>query len=709
MQKFLRLLATASLSGLIAFAATVQGCSDTAVDPNGDTGEIENCEDPNDYKTCTCEVKSDCTPLDPSKAKYFVCTPRKSCVKICITNSDCASGESCEDSQCRPPACGADSECGANEQCISGKCEGKLAATAVASCVIQPSKGITHAGATKNFSVVAKDASGKVIPYHGDVTWGATGDVGTAGDATFTTVFTGAATAGTGTLTAKIGSTDCTAANITNFAAVANGDFRVVVASFADQSLISGAKVVVNDQEADTDASGAATFQNVTTPATVSVFSANYSYVTYVGVTTTDVAVFVKPGVQPGKLTGAFTPRSFDDLQDVRGTVHLAINGPSIAGNVLDLSLNTLLGESVETTIDLGGSTKVDAPLPDGIVIGLAENMFKGSFSIQSSPGLRAGWSLGGNVVLSDVLGVVSQATGGGDIDIGAILSALLPVIGRLQAGAFAGLEFKANETGTLPAGFRPTLPLRLTTKVKVPEFPTYKVGEETKNFEGAIILGGALYGNQGLVPLGLSAGIDKDKNGKVDATGMGGTEGEAALRLAPQNGGIEGSKYVALTLAASFSGLLDDSGDNGPLVLSGRLNFPGDILFKNNATNTVNFGDGVKYLSVPDSVEINEGTRTLTVSALAGADLMRLDLGSEESEWQIFFAPGTTTVTVPAVPASVTDRFEGDATLQVVSLKNKNGLDYQGVISFSSDNADDLTPSIDAFAARGIERTSVE
>ena len=384
------------------------------------------CGDPAFKAPCpaeSCSVKADCTPDDPSKAKYYICTPRKECIRICITNSDCSGEETCEDSQCRPPACGDDSECGANEQCLAGKCERKLAASDVASCAIHPAQAITHADATKTFSLVAKDEKGRVIPYHGDVTWSADGDVGTVQGASDLATFTGGAASSSGTLAAQVGSVSCASAAITNFAAAPQDRFRVVVASAADHTLVEGAKVVVGTEEAVTDATGTVELSDVTTPVTVSVFADEYSYVTFVGVTTNDVVAYLQPSALPGKLTGTFTPRSFDDLQDVRGTVHLAINGPSIAGSLLDLSIPTLLGDSVETTIDLGGSTRTDVALPDGIVIGLAENMFKGRFSIQSTPGHRAGWSLGGNVVLSDVLGVVSQATGEGDIDPGAIVA----------------------------------------------------------------------------------------------------------------------------------------------------------------------------------------------------------------------------------------------------------------------------------------------
>jgi hypothetical protein len=719
MNKFLRLAATATLSGLVAFMVTAQGCSGEG--GKGDGGIVDpgtKCTDPNDYTTCECDVKSDCTPNDPSKAKFFVCTPRHACVKICFAKTDCATDELCEDSQCRKPACADDAECGnASLQCVGGACVAKIPATEVDKCSVQPATALLHSDATKTFYVVATNAAGKVIPYHGDVTWTADAAVGTVAAVTgspFQANLTGAATAGSGKLGATVGGKACTDASITNFAAVASGTTRVVVASFADQTPVKEAKVVVGAETYTTDANGVATFPTPDGQVDISVFANGFSYVTMIDVKTNDVVAFVKPSFKPGKLKGEFTARSFDKLQDVKGTVHLAISGASIAGNVLDLSLTTLLGESVKTKIDLGGSANVEAPLPDGIAIGLAENMFKGKYSIQSAPGFRTGWSLGGNVVLSDVLGVVSQATGGGDIDIGAILSALLPVLGRLQAGSFAGLEFKPETEGNLPADFGPTTLLRLQSKVKVPKLTKYVVNGEDKFFEGAIVLAGALYGPEGLVPSGLSAGVDKDNDGFTDAvTGTAASDkGYLNLRFAPQSGGVEGSKTVALSLAASFSGLLSDSGENGPLVLSGRVAFPNNIKFATNSSNEINLG--AEYLAVPTDVALDEGTRTLTISGLAGADLFRLDLGKDDQEWQVYFdgTSSAVSITVPAVPQGFTDRFVGTeagklpgATLQSVSLKGKDGLNYQNVIGFSSDNTNDLTAAIDAFSARGIDR----
>jgi len=472
-------------------------------------------------------------------------------------------------------------------------------------------------------------------------------------------------------------------------------------------------------------------FPGTTLPVDVSAFKDGFSYVTYVGVNTKDVVVYLKPQSAAGKMTGTMGADKFANLSDVRGTVHLAINGPSIAGNLIDISLTTLLGESVPTHIDLGGSTQTDIDLPDGIVIGLGSQMFKQTYSVQSDPGLRAVWSLGGNVVLSDVLGVVSSATGGGDIDVGSILSALLPVVGRLESGVQSGKVFKSGDSGTVD--IVPDTLLRLQTIASIPKFNKYTLGGTEQQFDGAVVIGGAIAPNQGLVPLGLTAGVDKHTttsttdmmpDGIVDPVGMTGAPGELPLRLAPLHGGIEGSKYTVLALGANLSGLLGglggggDSGSSSPLILSGRIVFKDKIKFQDN-------GQAANKIAIPDfmlpaDVTLDDANRKVAVQHTDGAGFYRLDLTtSEGGEWQVYFAPaasGETDVQLPTPPASFEDRLlktaSGStklptATLQTVSLAGKAGLDYQSVVKFDSDNANDLTAAIDAFTAHGITRTT--
>jgi hypothetical protein len=391
------------------------------------------------------------------------------------------------------------------------------------------------------------------------------------------------------------------------------------------------------------------------------------------------------------KLSGKMTARHFDNLQDVKGTVHVAVAGPAIHGSLDELDVSTLFGELVETTIDLGGSTRTTTGIPEGVSLGLAENMFKGDFAVNVDPGIRTLWNVGGNVVLSDVLGALSQAAKDddvtlldADIDYGAALSALLPVLGRLQAGA---LPFQpVTEPGGLDGLKLGTL-LRLQARVKTPDLVPYQLHGESVRPDIALIVGGVHEQTQGFVPRGFSAGVDKNENGKVDAI-MGNTdEGEVALRIAPSSNGLEESPTQVVALAGRLDRLFS-SDPSVPRILSASVARPGPLLFKNNATNSVTLPS---VLSVPDNVQLSD--TSFTQSGVAGATLHRLDIG----DWSVYFPALANTVDLTGVPMSE------KVSLHSMRLGLKSGVDYQSLIRFDGDDIDDLSEVMDSFSIRSL------
>jgi hypothetical protein len=560
----------------------------------------------------------------------------------------------------------------------------------VATCTIGPARLILRDGIEESVEIIGRNSSGRVVPFtltSADVTWQVSPNVALVtpqSNATKATV-RGTSTTGTGQLTARIGNVTCEA-TITNLAKVTNSQRRVIVTSSSGE-LVEGATVVVNDAQKLTSASGIATFTASAQPVTISAYKQGFTAVTLMGVTSNDVLVPLRAKLPVGRLTGTYTPRAFDRLQDVKGTVHLSVGGAAITGNWMDWEPRDLLRANGKTQIDLGGSANTEADVPEGATIGLAENMFKGDFAFVAPPGRRAVWTLGGNVVLSDVLGVVSQATGGGDVDHGAILSALLPVLGRLQSGVATDLAFKAGEANPLPQDFGPTTLLRLMTKVQIPTLP------EGAKFDSVVVAGGARSISQGFVPLGLTAGVDKDLNGKIDP--MTGTspsnEGELNLRLAPQSGGIEGSAYQLVAVAANLNDMFDDA----PLALSGVVTGPVDLRFANNATSSVSFGGS--FLPPAANATIDAANRTLTFSAVEGADLHRLDFGNE---WVVYFPPSMSTVVLPAPPQGFDDLMRSKGVLHSVRM---TAATYQQIVEFDGLDLNDFTSAVDAFSVREI------
>jgi hypothetical protein len=700
MRNALRLLVSALGSFLVAFLLTTNsGCpSHAPAQPAPVDAGPADCSNP---FTCYCHTSRDCTPgRNPNDQGCggWLCTPAHQCITVCCQTPDCSAGEVCFDGFCHPPGCGDSTECRSNQCCLGGTCGACPTLPQGATCAVEPAQALLHANATKLFSVIAKDASGQVIPLVGDAAWALDSAVGgVTPDPAHSSIATvsGAVTAGAGQLTAQLGSVICTPASLTNFAAPITGQFRVVVASQADQSLLSDATVVVNDETQTSATGGAYVFSHVTTPATVSAYRGGSAYVTMLGVTTNDVIVFLKPMLAPASLTGTVTPASFDGLSDVKGTVHLMLAGTAIQGSLFDFDPSLLLGAPVKTHIDLGGTTQTDVDLPRGVAIGFGAQMFKGDYTVAAAPGTRAVWAFGGNVVLSDVLGVVSSATSGGMTDVGSVLSALIPVVGKLQSGVTVDKAFVSGTPGALTLKLD-TL-LRLQTVIATPTLP---------GVNAVLSIGGARSLSQGFVPLGLTAGVDEHTgpsttdmtpDGIIDPAGMNGTPGELPLRLAPLHGGLEGSPFEIVTLALNTSALF---GGRAPLTLSARVLLPGSILFKNNGTAANTFQVGA-FLPIPDAA-LDSAARTLTVSPVTGADLYRADFAAG---WQVYFPPSMNAAALTTPPSGFDDRLASTATLRAVSLKLKAGMDYQSAVQFDGDNVDDLSAATDAFAVRTITR----
>lgn len=734
MRNLVRFLITSLSAAVIAYTATLAGCTPPV--PADDAGPPPACLD---TPVGCCKKPADCgvnrfdwVCVDPNGAKI--------CTGLCRSNSDCVAPSRCEDGVCQPDACGEDSECGGGQTCQNGACKAAIASTAVTSCLVLPARQLVKTGAEKPFTVIAKNAEGAVVGYKGEVAWSAgAGDNASVTGTGVTGTVTGGTAAGTATITATIGSASCTASAV-NFAAVPATDTRVVVADLLTNAPLAGAIVRVNDSEETTDADGVASFAGVAgAQKTISVFGDDdHAYVTMVGVDTNDVVAYLKPKATAGSFTGTMSSGKFEGLSDIQGTVHLALFGGSIPGNLIDLQLSNLIGEIPEneedkTIIKFGGE-EFKAPLPGGIVIGIGDTMFKQDYVIPATPGIRGIWGLGGNAKIESLTKALQPVINGGteNLEVGPILTGILPLLGRLQAGLAAAQEVEGGVAK--PLEFKLNTALRLRAEVKIPDLAAYTIDGDPYQFEGAIVLGGALYSPQGLVPLGLTAGIDAaggpddaqgkpTGDGKVDADGAGTAAGSVALRMAPRHNGLEPSRYAVLALAASFSGLVtreaaagEEPVESPPLVLSGLVALPDSLPF-NDATPTAVTFRSEGFLKVPDATAIDGRTFSLGGS-VAGAAFHRLDIGDETvGEWFVFFPPGTdvTGFEIPGVPETKRDRLTykeeptdelPGARLQTVALNETGGaLDYDDILAFDSFDTNDLTLRVNAFSVRQILR----
>jgi len=330
------------------------------------------------------------------------------------------------------------------------------------------------------------------------------------------------------------------------------------------------------------------------------------------------------------------------------------------------------------------------------------------------------------------------SAVTGGSINVGSILTTVLPILGKLQSGVTSGVVVTAGETGptltTNPAGPQPSLTLdtllRLKINATVPSLPSYLNDDGTTMtpYDGAVVIGGALADPQGFVPLGLTAGTPATTGGTMIANPTTMAPGPLPMNMAPAHGGLETAPYVALTLGAALSNLLggltgggSSSDLNKSLVLSGNVVFPGPLTYSPTAYTPVTMGSS--FLAVQNGTTIGEMSRTVNFTGeVAGATFHRVDIGSGANEWYIYFPPNTEgpySITVPVPPTvngtPLPDYFlppTGSTSAPgiavqtlVLGVPGTGNLTYDNVVSFSSTTVDDLTQVTSQFSARTLCR----
>lgn len=704
-------------------------CSSALLACSGSTGNAP------DAGPGGCTTARDC-PQTPPQVCVDQGGPTKVCVIVCSKNADCAAGKICEDGTCNPPGCGGDSDCSGGQLCLSGICGSPTQASGVGSCFITPNPAVVHAGAKLQLTAVVKDLAGAVVPFKG-VTWAATGGaIDTAG------ILTGGSAAGTTTVTATAGTKTCTA-SITTFAA-ATESMRVVVTDSQTKKPIQGAFVVIGSDptggvggafKKTTDATGVASFANVAAGARdVHVFAAHFNYASYLGTTNTDVLVSLPPSVplaQRSGYEGNITTDDFAKLNEKDQIVHLAFFGSGVTNSILDFSVDTLVGPSRHVVVKLAGDHPVD--LPSGLVIGVADDLFlTGKYKMYSEKGKRVLWGLGGNIDIAAVLAAAGPLISGGatNIDVGALLPQLLPLLGKLQAGAIAGVEAPAD----VAAGGTPTFqsqtvplntPLRLRAAAKAPDMP--KVDGEY--VDGIIALAGTSAFPMGFVPLGLTAGLAaKDANGKKTAKVLDPScdpKGTVAcntsrlpIKLAATNNGLEGNPYGTVLIALNFGGLTP--GSSGSIAVSGLVRLQNEVKFTSadQAPVTIDYGTR-QFMGLPNTgaVTFNKTTRkvTMTGDADASVQIYRFEVeNGARLNWNVWMdkagAGKTVTLFDPhQVDPSITDPMaDAGASARLIGIVTTDSAsNYAKLTSFGDLTLDNIGNNLSAFSVITIPVTN--
>jgi len=579
---------------------------------SGDCIEDIDCPDPQLFfcNTTTskcepsCRVKEDCSAARRGQYALDYCNGSLGC--------------ECDEGKCVGSLCSADSDCG-SQVCRDGACVAPPAASSVARCAVTPDFVVLKEGAKAKFWVSAWDAANKPIVIKEGATWAAApgGPLmgsGTGASAEFTAGNATSGTAPVAAVEASFGSIKCGAKAIVLPGTVAAGEVAVAVIDELSYRPIANADVVLSQtngtivQQAGadsvkTDARGYAKLTGTGAGAfNVSVFHPDYTYLTIANYSGSSkfLSVVVRRN-QTDKYGGY--KGTFGNTVPATSNVHAGIAGMSIAGSITNLSLAQLLGPLVPTDIKIGSAiNQMNVGIPAGVMLGFGDQQIKPGFAGQGLAGVctdgtgaadetkigagtcgtRTAWALAGDVPLGDL---PIDAIGGGldNIDVGALLSRIIPIFKKFNSSVVRDVKFELKTTPYVDgkpdfsdqAHFTnqdhvfTQIPLGFSYVAKLPELPKFK----NAYVDGVAIIGGANVPGQGVVPMGIGVGVNTNPvDGQTDKQAELPAQGLVQVRMSPTHHGLEGGEYGLVIAGISAKGLTDSSAGLGASAIFARL-----------------------------------------------------------------------------------------------------------------------------------------
>ena len=716
-----------------ALLALGTACSD------GGTGEDDNtgdCLDNPDCASCQqdgecCEFSINCQPgsicnlssddlYDPNKDENI-------CIKVvCNTDSDCDDGKICSlEKLCQPPICQTSAECPGAQLCLNGGCADAPNVGDVAACAVVSKATSIRQDQRFQLVAVARNQFGAALPGI-PFAWTSANDnvVGVEGSEAI-----GGTEGGTASVTASVeGGVACDgSAEITNFPNLGGGEARVVIVADDTGLPVADAQVVVNAGgtfTSTTGPDGSATVMVAQAIESVTVLKTGWQAVTVFQPGTADVFLPL-PRNPTDDMAGGF--RGNIDLSATRkADIQLGIVGPAIPSNLLDFSFDSLIGDSIPTVINAPelGLDEEMVDLPGGILFGLGNKKFTddmggdrcqgdspgeneiGCFLTRAPGGQTAGWALAGQLKLSQVTSIaneLSNALGGGgeDLPIGDILTAILPLVRSLNHALNPSIEIQEfpTENGVADysqyqkADMAASQSLGVLSTITVPDLPMNASGEGCAT--GALLITGVSLEGRGLVPLGLSAGLDildmtDTPDCKIDGVEKPFGEqsadlddGQMPLSMAPPHSGAEGNQILMLLVALDIDSIAN-SGLQATAVVK-RVDSVG-------ATESLSG----TYLQYASGTVDRAGASLSLDSAVAGAKMIRLELQQGGQTWLVYAPGDTQNLTLPNV-AGLTDiaNNASDAFLVGVGM----AANYDALWTFGSGaTLDKLVDNVDTF-----------
>jgi hypothetical protein len=630
-----------------------------------------------------CSIDDNCVDLGlPNHAcEDGHCMP----VPPCADEADCPADRDCIAGLCLPHVCRGPADCSVDQICVAGECRDPDPGATVYQVLILNPGGPIHQGQSIQLMAIALTQAGNELPGV-SLDWSSSEPGRVAVDADG--LATGGAEAGPASIiaTAVTANIDSDPLLLTNMLDAQADSLQVTVVSALDRAPIEGATVVVMDGGASetvtTDAAGRASFAAPAATADVHVFADGFNYLSVIGTSSLDLLLPLAERSARAAVGGFTGQMTFQGI----GALSMGVAGASLAGNLVDLDFAKLMGQIFNVQIPQVGTI----PLPAQMVASLSfmgqDFALKETYYVAGQNGLRTGWCLGGRVdaqVLYDLAG--------GGVTIEDVVVGLLPYFSLLNHGVrpvvdvypyplvtdsndidadndFA--ELRPDWEAMLDLDLAPTTPQNLAVEVRLPALPSH-AGQPMRT---AIYVSGALT-PLGFTPLGMSAG--QDESGQL---------APMVMKMAPAYGGLQVGGYAVLVLGFPQTAQNEMATDLTALL---RVvpQLPALVDFE------------AEFLAFPEDATYDPLDHSLVASEVAGADLYRSTLQSDEGGWEIYLAgSGTIVYDLPPPPAGMPDLASG-ATVTLDPIRLIPGMGFDDLVTFNGDDLDSINRLAVAFA----------
>jgi hypothetical protein len=684
----IRTAATFVFVSVALLGASCTGCAkhyDGCVDPNSQSvsQDGECCQ-----YSINCQPGSICN--DRSEDLYDPAKATQLCIRVvCASDAECAAPKRCTlASICEELPCRSDRECEASTLCLAGRCSSPPSPASITACAIATPQQTIGPGEQVELTAVAFDGGGQAL---GGVSFDWTSDDPSIASVATSTAFgiatstaTGGMRAGVAHLTATVRANPavtCAGLSISTFLPVPGpvlvtipGGVRVVVVDEASGAPIEGASVVLVDDgggrtQIFTDARGVATLDDFSAIASVTVVKDGFDVVSVLSPGTKDLLI---PVPLPEVVSRSSGYRGTVDISSTRhADIQLGFAGRPIPASILDLSSTAVLGDRVDVTIDAPelGFNDQRFSTPGGYVGGLGKKSFTadratptgdkcandsdlnhvGCAVVRMPQNPSAAWALAGQLKLSQVTQRASMFPGmilptpvaGFPLEHFVVLSwfeqswnhAVSPWL-WIGPNVYRALDLAAD---VRPASL---------SVVDVPRLPSTSAGGCA---DSMLLIASASLPGRGLVPLGVSSGVDQLRAERPDCI-VGGAQkpfgdnaealanGTLPLSMAPLHGGLEGSRLVLLLLAYDSKSTPDPA--LSVIVTRRRVLAEHEHL------------SDVPFAPYPTGTLARSTARAEPIGS-AGSTFTRLEIPGRDRRWLVYAPGDRTSFTLPDEPSA--------------------------------------------------------